>query len=53
MLEEEEDRLDEAHDVRASSRLSCQLIMSEELDGLQITIANDAYIAVPPERVAA
>ncbi len=38
-LEEEIDRLDEAFDVTADSRLSCQLIMSEELDGLEVTLA--------------
>lgn len=39
--DEEEDMLDEAMDVRDNSRLSCQLIMSEELDGLKVTLAND------------
>lgn len=39
--DEEEDMLDEAMDVRENSRLSCQLIMSEELDGLRVTLAND------------
>ena len=38
-LEEEIDRLDEAFHVTADSRLSCQLIMSEELDGLEVTLA--------------
>lgn len=37
--EDEEDMLDEAIDVEDNSRLSCQLIMSEELDGLKVTIA--------------
>ncbi|MEP1207410.1 MAG: 2Fe-2S iron-sulfur cluster-binding protein [Rhizobiaceae bacterium] len=46
MREEEEDRLDEAFDVEDNSRLSCQLIMSEELDGLKVTIAPDASIQV-------
>ncbi|MEM1317311.1 MAG: 2Fe-2S iron-sulfur cluster-binding protein [Pseudomonadota bacterium] len=44
MLEEEEDRLDEAFDVEANSRLSCQLLMSEELDGLTVTVAPDALL---------
>ena len=39
--DEEEDMLDEAMDVREYSRLSCQIIMSEELDGLKVTLAND------------
>lgn len=38
-LDEENEMLDEAFDVRDNSRLSCQLIMSEELDGLEITLA--------------
>ena len=53
MLEEEEDRLDEAHNVEANSRLSCQLIMSEELDGLHVTVAEDAFVITPREREAA
>ncbi|MCI5059793.1 MAG: 2Fe-2S iron-sulfur cluster-binding protein [Alphaproteobacteria bacterium] len=39
MREEEEDMLDEAIDVRDNSRLSCQILMSAELDGLKLTIA--------------
>jgi 2Fe-2S ferredoxin len=39
MREEEEDMLDEAIDVKDNSRLSCQILMSEELDGLKVTIA--------------
>ena len=39
MREEEEDMLDEAMDVEDNSRLSCQILMSEELDGLRVTIA--------------
>lgn len=39
--DEEEDMLDEAMDVQDNSRLSCQIIMSEELDGLKVTLAND------------
>ena len=37
--DEEEDMLDQAFDVRDNSRLSCQLLMSEELDGLEVTLA--------------
>jgi 2Fe-2S ferredoxin len=32
--DEEEDQLDNAFDVRPSSRLSCQITISDELDGL-------------------
>jgi ferredoxin, 2Fe-2S len=38
--EEEQDMLDSAFDVRDNSRLSCQLLMSEALDGLEITLAR-------------
>lgn len=41
MRDEEEDMLDEAMDVEDNSRLSCQIIMSEELDGLKLSLAND------------
>lgn len=37
--EEEEDMLDEAFDVQENSRLSCQILMSEELSGLHVTLA--------------
>ncbi|ARQ00761.1 2Fe-2S iron-sulfur cluster-binding protein [Pseudorhodoplanes sinuspersici] len=33
---DEEDQLDNAYDVRANSRLSCQIKISEELDGLLV-----------------
>lgn len=39
--EEEEDMLDEAFEVDERSRLSCQIIMSAELDGLRITLAPE------------
>ncbi|MAZ75855.1 MAG: ferredoxin [Micavibrio sp.] len=39
MRDDEEDMLDEAIDVKDNSRLSCQILMSEELDGLKVTIA--------------
>lgn len=39
MLEEEEDMLDSAFDLQDNSRLSCQIIMSEELDGLKLRLA--------------
>jgi ferredoxin, 2Fe-2S len=37
--EDELDLLDTAPDVRDNSRLSCQILMSEELDGLTLTLA--------------
>ncbi len=37
--EEEHDMLDSAFDVEANSRLSCQILMSEALDGLEVTLA--------------
>ena len=39
MREDEVDMLDEAIDVEDNSRLSCQILMSEDLDGLKVTIA--------------
>lgn len=40
MREEEQDMLDEAFNVEDSSRLSCQLIMDESLDGLALRLAK-------------
>ncbi len=37
--DDEVDMLDEAFDVEDNSRLSCQLLFSKELDGLQVTLA--------------
>ena len=34
----EEDMLDFAYDVRPTSRLSCQIRVSDELDGLTVTV---------------
>lgn len=39
---DEEEMLDEAFDVEANSRLSCQIIMDESLDGLRVRIAPAA-----------
>jgi 2Fe-2S ferredoxin len=36
---EEEARLDDAFVVEDGSRLSCQLIMTEAMDGLKVTLA--------------
>jgi len=40
--EEEENMLDQVPDVEANSRLSCQILMSEELDGLKVTLASNS-----------
>ncbi|MEM8834067.1 MAG: 2Fe-2S iron-sulfur cluster-binding protein [Pseudomonadota bacterium] len=37
--DEEEDMLDEAMDVEENSRLSCQILMRDDLDGLKVNIA--------------
>ncbi len=39
--DDEEDMLDEAIDVQDNSRLSCQILMREELDGLIVTLAPE------------
>lgn len=36
--DEEEDMLDLAFDVRATSRLTCQILMREDLDGMEIAV---------------
>ena len=41
--EEEEDMLDLAADVQPTSRLSCQIELSENLDGLEVTVPGAAY----------
>lgn len=43
--EEEEDMLDFAADVRRTSRLSCQIQLTGELDGLAVTVPADAHDA--------
>ena len=39
--DDEESMLDQAFDVRNTSRLSCQISLSEELDGIELEIAPD------------
>lgn len=39
--EEENDVLDDACELRPTSRLSCQILMAEELDGLTVTLAPE------------
>ena len=41
--EEEEDMLDLAAGVRRTSRLSCQIVLSEGLDGLTVTIPSESH----------
>ena len=40
--EEEEDMLDLAFGLESTSRLGCQVIMKEELDGLKVTIPSES-----------
>lgn len=39
---EEEDLLGTVPDARPNSRLSCQILLSDELDGLRVTLAPSA-----------
>ncbi|MEL6966679.1 MAG: 2Fe-2S iron-sulfur cluster-binding protein [Pseudomonadota bacterium] len=48
-LDEEEDQLDETPKVEANSRLSCQILMRADLDGLRVTLADDAFQPVKVE----
>jgi ferredoxin len=41
--EEEEDMLDLAAGVTRTSRLSCQIVLDETLDGLAVTIPPESY----------
>lgn len=41
--EDEEDLLDLAADVHATSRLGCQILLSDDLDGIELTIPRDSY----------
>lgn len=38
---EEINMMDEAFDVKDNSRLSCQILLREEFDGLEVTLAPD------------
>ena len=42
MQDEERDTLDGGFEVEPNSRLSCQLIMTPELDGLKLTLTQDS-----------
>ncbi len=41
MCDEEEEMLDSAFDVQDNSRLSCQIILDESLDGLRLRLAKN------------
>ena len=41
--EDEEDMLDLAYGVRPASRLSCQITLTDALDGLEVAIPADAH----------
>jgi 2Fe-2S ferredoxin len=41
MRDDEEEMLDEAFDVQDNSRLSCQIVLDETLDGLKVTLATN------------
>ncbi len=41
--EDEEDMLDLAFGLKTTSRLGCQIIMAEELDGLTVTLPAETY----------
>ena len=43
--EEEEDRLDLAAGVRRTSRLSCQIVLDETLDGLSVDVPTESHDA--------
>ena len=42
-VEDEEDMLDLAAGACRTSRLSCQIVLSEELDGLEVRIPPDSH----------
>ena len=41
--EDEEDMLDLAYGVRPASRLSCQITLTDAINGLEVTIPADAH----------
>ena len=41
--EDEEDMLDLAYGVRPTSRLSCQITLTDALDGMEVTTPADAH----------
>jgi 2Fe-2S ferredoxin len=49
---EELEMLDGAFQVDECSRLCCQIIMTPELDGLEVGLAPESLADAPPERMA-
>ena len=41
--DDEEDMLDLAADVHATSRLSCQVLLTEDMDGLEVCIPRESH----------
>ncbi len=41
--EDEEDMLDLAADLHATSRLSCQILLTDDLDGMEVTIPRESH----------
>ena len=41
--DDEEDMLDLAADVHATSRLSCQVLLTEDMDGLEVRIPRESH----------
>ena len=44
---EEEDMLDTVPDTQPNSRLSCQILMRDELDGLRLTLPATSLVGEP------
>lgn len=51
--DEELAKLDQIPDADETSRLACQIVMSRDLDGLEVEIQPDSRAHVPPARTAA
>ncbi len=47
--DEEDDMLDLARGVTATSRLGCQIVMVQELDGLTVTVPDGTPVAAVPD----
>jgi ferredoxin len=41
--EDEEDMLDLAADLAATSRLSCQILLSDDLDGMEVRVPRESH----------
>jgi ferredoxin, 2Fe-2S len=50
---EEIERLDDAFDVQANSRLSCQILMREDLSGLRVRLAPGSEVEAVRQHQAA